>query len=124
MPTNQIQKHQPQHTQLIMLQKKKEKYSKDIKENDFIKIRDILLKLSAEDFFRFYSERKSYEEIPLLTADGIVIPEIGLQAALSKKEYTNIVPTIAGSNRDEGKALACNCRIFRRIWIPHLSAPY
>ena len=90
----------------------KEKYSKDIKENDFIKIRDILLKLSAEDFFRFYSERKSYEEIPLLTADGIVIPEIGLQAALSKKEYTNIVPTIAGSNRDEVKLWLATAEYF------------
>ena len=95
-----------------MLQKIKEKYSKDIKENDFIKIRDILLKLSAEDFFRFYSERKSYEEIPLLTADGIVIPEIGLQAALSKKEYTNIVPTIAGSNRDEVKLWLATAEYF------------
>ena len=33
-------------------------------------IREILLNLSTEDFFQHYSDRKSYEEIPLLTADG------------------------------------------------------
>ena len=39
----------------------------------------MLLILSAEDFFEIYSERESYEEIPLLTNDGIVIPKIGLK---------------------------------------------
>ncbi len=66
-------------------------------------IRNVLYGLSGIDFYSYYKDRKNYEEIPLLTNDGIVIPEIGLNAALSKSEHVNIVPTIAGSNRDEVK---------------------
>ena len=66
-------------------------------------IRNVLYGLSGIDFYSYYKDRKNYEEIPLLTNDGIVIPEIGLDAALSKSEHVNIVPTIAGSNRDEVK---------------------
>ncbi len=66
-------------------------------------IRELLLTVPIESFFRIYAERASYDEIPLTTADGIVIPKIGLKKALSKKEHVNIVPTIAGSNRDEVK---------------------
>ena len=68
-----------------------------------VELREILLELSGKDFYKHYYDRKSYEEIPLLTNDGIVIPKIGLKEALSKEEYVNIVPTIAGSNRDEVK---------------------
>ena len=39
----------------------------------------MLLSSSAEEFFQIYAERESYEEIPLLTADGVVIPKIGLK---------------------------------------------
>ena len=67
------------------------------------KTRDMLLSLSSEDFFEIYSERESYDEIPLLTADGIAIPKDGLMKSLSMKEHVNAVPTIAGSNRDEVK---------------------
>ena len=42
-------------------------------------------------------------ETPLLTNDGVVIPEIGLKDALRSKQYLNKVPTIAGSNKDEIK---------------------
>ena len=66
-------------------------------------IRDILINLSTESFFQHYSDRKSYEEIPLLTADDIVIPAIGLKNALGDSRSINMVPTIAGSNRDEVK---------------------
>ena len=66
-------------------------------------IRDVLLNISTEEFFQHYSERKSYEEIPLLTADDIVIPAIGLKDALGDPQLINMVPTIAGSNRDEVK---------------------
>ena len=66
-------------------------------------IRNVLYGLSGIDFYSYYKDRKNYEEIPLLTNDGIVIPEIGLDAALSKSEHVNIVPTIAGSNIDEVK---------------------
>ena len=66
-------------------------------------IRDILYSLSEEEFYGFYSERENYEEIPLLTDDGIVIPSIGLRKALANHDYVNNVPTILGSNRDEVK---------------------
>ena len=66
-------------------------------------VRNILYDLSTEEFFRHYYERESYEEIPLLTSDGLVIPEIGLRDALYRKDLINNVPTIAGSNRDEVK---------------------
>ena len=77
-----------------------------------IEIKDILLSLSAEEFFKYYSNRKTYEEIPLLTSDGIVIPEIGLQAALYEKDFVNQVPTIAGSNRDEVKLWLASAEYF------------
>jgi len=71
--------------------------------NDLEKVRSLLLKISTENLFKYYSDRKSYQELPLLTADDIVIPSIGLKNALSKKEFINNVPTIFGSNRDEVK---------------------
>ena len=61
-----------------------------------------LLGLSAEEFFREYSD-KSNLEVPLLTNDGIVIPLEGLEKALSKSSYVTDVPFMAGSNRDEVK---------------------
>ncbi len=79
---------------------------------DLKNIRKILLSLDAYDFFEPYAERDSYEEIPLLTADGVVIPKVGLDTALSIKEYVNIVPTIAGSNRDEVKLWLATARYF------------
>ena len=63
----------------------------------------LLLGLTAEEFFSAYADRPSYEEIPLLTADGVVVPLMGLSKSLGSKDYLNIVPTIAGSNRDEVK---------------------
>ena len=62
----------------------------------------ILLKLPAEDFLREYID-KSNLEIPLLTNDGIVIPNEGLQSSLSNKNYLSNIPFMAGSNRDEVK---------------------
>jgi para-nitrobenzyl esterase len=77
-----------------------------------IEIRKILKELDARDFFINYSDRPSYEEIPLLTADGIVIPVDGLKKALSNKDHVNIVPTIAGSNRDEVKLWLASAEYF------------
>lgn len=76
------------------------KFQKDLSKKE---INTILLSLSSEEFFSNYADRPSYEEIPLLTADGEVIPLMGLSKSLSSKEHLNIVPTIAGSNRDEVK---------------------
>ena len=66
-------------------------------------IRGILLNLSTEEFFQHYIDRKSFEELPLLTSDGVVIPSKGLANTLNDPELINIVPLIAGSNRDEVK---------------------
>ena len=70
---------------------------------DKSELRAMLLDLKSEEFFSYYADRPSYEEIPLLTADGVVVPLIGLSNALSSKDHLNVVPTIAGSNRDEVK---------------------
>jgi para-nitrobenzyl esterase len=77
-----------------------------------IEIRKTLKELDARDFFINYSERPSYQEIPLLTADGIIIPTGGLKEALSSREHVNIVPTIAGSNRDEVKLWLASAEYF------------
>ena len=66
-------------------------------------IRTILYELSGDEFYKFYSERKSYEEVPLLMNDGLVIPLVGLRKALADPKHLNNVPTILGSNRDEVK---------------------
>ena len=76
------------------------------------KIRNLLKSLSAEEFFKYYSQRPSYENLPLLTADGIVIPQVGLTSALSKEKYVNNVPTMAGSNRDEVKLWLASAKYF------------
>ncbi len=78
------------------LPNKKETYSNE-------EIRDILMSLSTQEFFKHYANRETYEEIPLLTSDNVVIPEAGLRASLFNKDIVNKVPTIAGSNRDEVK---------------------
>jgi len=81
-------------------------------EGNHAEIRKLLKNMSAEDFFRYYSERSSYENLILLTEDEIVIPKIGLTKSLSKKEYVNHVPTIAGSNKDEVKLWLASAKYF------------
>ena len=90
----------------------KNKLPENIQENNDTDIRKLLKDLSAKEFFKYYAERSSYEYLPLLTADGIVIPEVGLKTALSKKEYVNNVPVIAGSNRDEVKLWLASATYF------------
>jgi para-nitrobenzyl esterase len=77
-------------------------------------IRKILKELDARDLFINYSDRASYQEIPLLTADGIVIPLHGLKHTLSTNDV-NIVPTIAGSNKDEVKLWLASAEYFVRL---------
>lgn len=88
--------------------------SLNIRQNDKtnMKIRDVIKSLTAEDFFKYYANRASYEDIPLLAADGIVIPNIGLKEALSKDEHLNKVPVIMGSNRDEVKLWLASAKYF------------
>ena len=76
------------------------------------KVRNILKTISAKDFFKYYANRPSYENLPLLTSDGIVIPKIGLKDSLSKEKYVNRVPIIAGSNRDEVKLWLASAKYF------------
>ena len=83
-----------------------------IQEGNNIKVRELLKSLTAEEFFKYYSKRPSYENLTILTGDGIVIPKIGLTKALSKKEYVNRVPTIAGSNKDEVKLWLASAKYF------------
>ena len=87
------------------LPNKKETYSNE-------EIRDILLNLSTQRFFEHYAKRETYEEIPLLTSDNIVIPEAGLRNSLFNKDIVNKVPTIAGSNRDEVKLWLATAEYF------------
>jgi len=61
-----------------------------------------LYSLTTKEFFSDYSD-KSNLEVPLLTNDGIVIPEIGLEKALRDPKHLKNVPFMAGSNRDEVK---------------------
>jgi len=75
-------------------------------------IRKILKELDARDFFINYSDRPSYQEIPLLTNDDIVIPLDGLKKTLSNRDHVNIVPTIAGSNKDEVKLWLASAEYF------------
>ena len=75
-------------------------------------IRNILVNLSSEEFFKYYADREPYEELPLLTSDGIVIPKIGLRRALQNPAYVYNVPTIAGSNRDEVKLWLASAEYF------------
>ena len=75
-------------------------------------IREVLLNLTTEDFFKHYANRETYEEIPLLTSDNIVIPKMGLRRALYEEDYVNKVPTIAGSNRDEVKLWLATAEYF------------
>ena len=63
-------------------------------------LRKILYETNAQELVNLYGD---VFEIPLLTNDGVVIPEIGLKDALRSEKYLNQVPTIAGSNKDEIK---------------------
>ena len=75
-------------------------------------IRDILLNMPATEFFEIYANRESYQEIPLLTADNIVISDIGLRKSLSETNLINNVPVIAGSNADEVKLWLATAEYF------------
>jgi para-nitrobenzyl esterase len=92
-----------------LLKKAKQPSQKDLTN---IEIRKTLKEIDARDFFINYSDRPSYQEIPLLTADGIVIPFNGLKQTLSIKDHINTVPTIAGSNRDEVKLWLASAEYF------------
>ena len=57
--------------------------------------------LPAYDILHTYQALDKDHVAPLTTADGIVIPEAGMAAALGDPRYAKSVPVLAGSNRDE-----------------------
>ena len=65
--------------------------------------RRFLKNLEAEDFLSIYLEleEKTFDYIPLVNRDGIVIPEEGILSALGNKKYAKNIPVIFGSNKDE-----------------------
>ena len=93
----------------ILSKKYKTLNQKSASENE---IRTILKEINARDFFINYSDRPSYQEIPLLTSDNIVIPYEGLLKSLSNGENISLVPTIAGSNKDEVKLWLASAEYF------------
>jgi para-nitrobenzyl esterase len=103
-----------EHTSWKIVNKALLKYDSSLIQENIsnIEIRSILKKMNARDFFINYSDRASYQELPLLTSDGIVIPVQGLKRALSSQNSINIVPTIAGSNRDEVKLWLASAEYF------------
>tara|TARA_B100001939_G_scaffold61781_1_gene50752 strand:+ start:245 stop:2011 length:1767 start_codon:yes stop_codon:yes gene_type:complete len=74
----------------------------DIDNKSIEEVHHLLKKIPHDTFFKQYIN-KSSSDMPLLTNDGIVLPVIGLEAALEKENLINNVPVIAGSNRDEVK---------------------
>lgn len=62
---------------------------------------DELRDLSAAQLLEAYSALEKDHLAPLSTADGIVIPEEGIDGALANPAYAKNLPVIAGSNRDE-----------------------
>ena len=89
-----------EYTSLKLEKYLRKSLSKNIDESN---IRRLLKTSKASDIFKFYISNTSNQDIPLLTSDGIVIPEIGLKEALSRKDLINNVPMILGSNKDEVK---------------------
>ena len=57
--------------------------------------------MDAREFIGLYYQKESIDSIPLTTRDGIVIPTIGLLAALSEPEYAKNIPVMAGATKDE-----------------------
>ena len=60
-----------------------------------------IYQVSGTQLMERYLELDREGDIPLTTADGIVIPEGGMLAALADKSVAKRVPVIAGANRDE-----------------------
>jgi len=65
-------------------------------------LRQSLREIDAREFVGlYYTESLSYDEIPLTTIDGVVIPREGMEAALGMTKYAKNVPVIAGATKDE-----------------------
>jgi len=60
-----------------------------------------LRSINAYDIMEAYYSLDKDHLSPLSTADGIVIPEVGIEQALLDPQYAKSVPVLSGSNRDE-----------------------
>ena len=76
---------------------------KNFNELDLQSQRRFLKNLKAEDFLSIYLEldKETFDYIPLVNRDGIVISNEGILSALGNKKYAKNVPVIFGSNKDE-----------------------
>lgn len=64
-------------------------------------LRDELKNIDAREFIGFYQETSDADYTPLSTGDGVVIPRVGIAAALADPQYAKNVPVISGANKDE-----------------------
>ena len=64
-------------------------------------VRRQLKSIDARKFVGLYYKEEGIDSMPLTTRDGIVIPDIGLLAALGEPQYAKNVPVMAGATKDE-----------------------
>ena len=76
--------------------------------------RKILKEINAYELFLLYQD-DAVNSIPLITEDGITMPFEGMKSALSNPKHINVVPTIAGSNRDEVKLWLASAEYFVKL---------
>ncbi|MDG1065159.1 MAG: carboxylesterase family protein [Luminiphilus sp.] len=62
---------------------------------------EALRSVAAYDVMAAYYALEKDHLSPLSTADGIVIPAIGMERALADPQYSKSIPVLSGSNRDE-----------------------
>ncbi len=80
--------------------------------------------VSGEALMEHYLELNDHGDIPLTTADGVVISGEGMLAALADSSNAKDVPVIAGANRDEVTLWMSRHRYFVNIdymltrWLP------
>ena len=89
-------------------------YPKLETEIDIAEQRKILKEINAYELFLLYQD-DAVNSIPLITEDGITMPFEGMKSALSNPKHINIVPTIAGSNRDEVKLWLASAEYFVKL---------
>jgi para-nitrobenzyl esterase len=65
-------------------------------------MRERLKSIDSREFIALYNDKPATVDYsPLTTADGIVIPKVGMAAALADPQYAKNVPVISGANKDE-----------------------
>ena len=63
--------------------------------------KNVLKNIDASSFMELYLRDNAIDRIPLTTRDGIVIPKIGILAALGDQKYAKRIPVISGTTKDE-----------------------